>query len=1018
MKIGSEFEAQMSTVQAISNATTSDLDKLKEKAKQMGADTVFSATEAGQAMEYMAMAGWKTSDMLGGIEGIMHLAAASGEDLATTSDIVTDALTAFKMNAEDATHFSDILAATATNSNTNVAMMGETFKYVAPVAGSLGYSAEDAALAIGLMANSGIKASNAGTALRSIITRMAKPTKESGQAMDDLGLSLVDSSGKMKTFSDVMYDIREGFEKLTEVEKAEYAAMLAGKTGMSGLLAIVNASNNDLEKLFSSIENCNGAAEKMADIRLNNLKGDVEALSGEAETLGLKVYEQLSGKLRALVQLAEKEVGEISASFPTIRRNVIELGDSLSYLYGPVVNLGEWLFDHPSVIASSISGIGVSLTTYKVVSGVMKLGSALSALSPAGAAIIGVAGAGTVISGIATHTVLANKELKKQNLEKHFGKISLSLEDLKEVADSIIRTDSLGQIEESVKAIDGMGEYSNIIEGALEELNRVNWKVSVGMDLSESDKQAYKENITSYIANVQNLVKQKQYAVNLSVGALLTDDEMEESNVIDKINSFYADKEAELESLGKKLNEAVTNAFKDGLLDMDEAKEITELQQQMADIQSAVASSKFDAQLELLNIQYSAGELDAESFQNLQDEINTQLEAAKSNYEESFTLSVSNANVMLEDGAINQEEYDQMVEKLKKGYLENIGALEIKANNFETNTIKQQYADEIAALEPQLQATVNNALNQVIDGINNGGLGADKIAWGKVLSQVQNTEGIDDVTKAAILDLYSLLQPNVERLVELQNQYKQYGMKIPESISDGLNDAAELGTIAGDVDSIWSYVGQSVATSSELSSALESAANTGKYIPEQVGAGILANKTAVDESIDSFRLHVQGKINSAFSNGFNVSVPLNVQTSQSSLLANLQNGIPGHEEGGIFNKPHIAWFAEGGDSEAAIPINSSERSASLWAKTGELLGMLNNSEPTNYGTMASSIGNTGNSTTYNDSTQAMNITYSPNIIVQGNASREEILTAEEDAQEKFNRMMTVWQRENLRTSFK
>ena len=233
----------MSKVSAISGATGAELDALSDKAKEMGAKTKFSATEAASAFEYMAMAGWKTEDMLNGIEGVMNLAAASGEDLASTSDIVTDALTAFGLTAQDSTHFADILAQASSNANTNVGMMGETFKYVAPVAGALGYSAEDTATAIGLMANAGIKGSQAGTALRSIMSRLAKPTDEVQSAMDALGISLTDEQGKMKGLNEIMDDLRAGFSGLSEAEAAQTAAVLGGQEAMSGLLAIVNASD-------------------------------------------------------------------------------------------------------------------------------------------------------------------------------------------------------------------------------------------------------------------------------------------------------------------------------------------------------------------------------------------------------------------------------------------------------------------------------------------------------------------------------------------------------------------------------------------------------------------------------------------------------------------------------------------------------------------------------------------------------------------------------------------------------
>ena len=228
VKVGSDFEAGMSKVSAISGAAGADFEKLSDKAKEMGAKTKFSATEAASAFEYMAMAGWKTEDMLSGIEGVMDLAAASGESLAVTSDIVTDALTAFGLSAKESGHFADVLAAASSNANTNVSMMGETFKYVAPVAGALGFSAEDTAVAIGLMANSGIKAGQAGTSLRSIMTRLAKPTDDVAIAMEELGISITNSDGSMKSLNEIMGDLRSGFAGLSEAEKTNMAATIGG----------------------------------------------------------------------------------------------------------------------------------------------------------------------------------------------------------------------------------------------------------------------------------------------------------------------------------------------------------------------------------------------------------------------------------------------------------------------------------------------------------------------------------------------------------------------------------------------------------------------------------------------------------------------------------------------------------------------------------------------------------------------------------------------------------------------
>lgn len=314
IKVGSSFEAGMSKVQAVSGASNEQLQRLSDKAKEMGATTKFSATEAADAMNYMAMAGWKTEDMLNGIDGIMNLAAASGEDLATTSDIVTDALTAFGLSASDSTHFADVLAAASSNANTNVSMMGETFKYVAPVAGSLGYSAEDCAVAIGLMANSGIKASQSGTALRSMFSRLAKPSKEVKEAMEKLNISLTDSHGNMKSLDTLMGDLRNSFSGLSESEKAEMASSLAGQEAMSGLLAIVNASDADFNKLKDAIYGADGASAKMAETMQDNLQGKITILKSTIEGLGIKIYEEIEDPMKEAAEGATDSVGQISSA--------------------------------------------------------------------------------------------------------------------------------------------------------------------------------------------------------------------------------------------------------------------------------------------------------------------------------------------------------------------------------------------------------------------------------------------------------------------------------------------------------------------------------------------------------------------------------------------------------------------------------------------------------------------------------------------------------------------------------
>ena len=382
VKTGADFDSAMSKVAAVSGATGSEMDALREKAREMGSKTKFSASEAAEAMNYMAMAGWKTNDMLSGIEGIMNLAAASGEDLASTSDIVTDALTAFGLSASDSGHFADILAAASSNANTNVSMMGETFKYAAPVLGSLGYSAEDSAIAIGLMANAGIKSSQAGTALRSAITNLAKPTGTVASAMEQYGISLTDSSGKMYSLRELMEQLRQKLGGLSEAEQAQAAASLFGKEAMSGMLAIINGSPADFEKLSNAIDTCsdtvdgyNGTTEKMAAVMQDNLAGQVTILKSQLEELAISFSDILMPTIRSIVSRIQELVDKLNQLDPQTKETIAKIALVTAAL-GPML----------VVLGKTISSVGT------VFSAVSKLPALFSAVQGGIGAITGALG--------------------------------------------------------------------------------------------------------------------------------------------------------------------------------------------------------------------------------------------------------------------------------------------------------------------------------------------------------------------------------------------------------------------------------------------------------------------------------------------------------------------------------------------------------------------------------------------------------------------------------------------------
>src|SRR5574344_874363 len=392
VKTTADFDEQMSKVSAISGATGEEFDALREKAREMGSITKFSASEAGAAFEYMAMAGWKTGDMLDGIEGIMNLAAASGEDLATTSDIVTDALTAFGLTAKDSGHFADILAAASSNANTNVSMMGETFKYAAPIAGALGDSAEDTALAIGLMANAGIKSTQAGTALRTIMTSLNGEIKLSGERLGDVVIQTSNADGTMRPFADIIMDCREAFSKLSESEKASTAEALVGKNAMSGFLAIMNAAEGDLDKLSTAIDTCDGASKRMAETMQDNLNGQVTILKSALQELAIQIGDALMPTIRNTVSKVQEFVVRLQQMDDGARNIILRLG-AFAAAIGPVLLFLGKLTGGVGKSMQSIASLGKGILTFvnqaKLGVGAGgKLVSALGAIGPVGLGVV------------------------------------------------------------------------------------------------------------------------------------------------------------------------------------------------------------------------------------------------------------------------------------------------------------------------------------------------------------------------------------------------------------------------------------------------------------------------------------------------------------------------------------------------------------------------------------------------------------------------------------------------------
>lgn len=493
---GANFEQAMAKVKATSGANTDEMEQLNAKAKEMGQSTIFSATESAEAFNYMAMAGWKTEDMLDGISGIMSLAAASGEDLATTSDIVTDALTAMGYGAGDATQLADVMAAASANANTNVSLMGKTFQYAAPLAGALGYTMEDVAVAIGLMANAGIKGDKAGTALRSMFTRLSAPPKDCAEAMDELGLSLTDNEGKMKPFSKVMQDLRKKFSGLSESQQTQYAKAIAGQNAMSGLLAVVNASTDDFDKLTDAVNGSNGAAENMADTMNDTVSGQLTLLKSNIEGKMIKVFEQAGPAIKDSIQ-------SISDALDTV--NWDSVADGVGNLTQKFADFLAYCVNNSGTVIGILKVLGTTMVSVFAVNKIATFVSSMSMLSPMvtglatkmglltaaeGAAEGATLGLNTallanpatlIIGGIAglIAIMLKFRGEQQKSLQETYG-LTKAEEDLNKSIEKRYKTqkESNASRQESVDGIASESNYTRKLVDAYNELVDENGKVS------------------------------------------------------------------------------------------------------------------------------------------------------------------------------------------------------------------------------------------------------------------------------------------------------------------------------------------------------------------------------------------------------------------------------------------------------------------------------------------------------------------------------------------------------------
>ena len=804
---GKSFEAGMSEVKAISGASAREFEALTDKAKEMGATTKFSATQASEGLKYMAMAGWNSQQMIDGLPGVMNLAAASGEDLGTVSDIVTDALTAMGLKASDSAHFADVLATAASSSNTNVAMMGETFKYAAPVAGALGYNIEDLAQAIGLMGNAGIKSSQAGTSLRSILTRLAKPPKDCANAMEDYGISIKNSDGSMKSLMEVMENMRDSLQGLPKDEQSAAAAALGGQEAMSGLLAIVNASESDFDNLSKAIDNASGAAQDQADIMNDNLQGALYELGSAAESAGIELYDNIKDPAEKAVRAAATEIRSLST---TIKDNGIEAIIPEETIT-TVKNLGT--------TAKAVGAGGL-----KVLGGAAQFaGENIQTVLPIAASLLTVIKGYTVVKTIST----AFAETQVAMAGASTGMTILGTVVKLFTGEALAATTATGLLSGAIGVLANPIALAVVAGGAL-TAGMVAYTLTQKKSTTEADKFAQscrklKKEQDEVASSIRSMHKENAKNVNdVKTQGVQAD------NLLSKLKSLISvrEKDAGTKQQIKSTVQQLNDILPDLNLQYDEQKD--KLNQSTAAIKRNIQALKEQAMAKAYQSgMESAAEKVAEAEvanQNATEKYTEALEKKNAAQEKFDKLEkekgLGSGNKELAKAAEDLIEYEKSLETAGKAL--DKSEKNLNAANKELTT----YSDKFTT-----QTNYSDFLSNLDKLAKDAGIKAKKIPE-TVLENIKVGNYKAPTTGEGLKRLI-----NLDGLIQ---QAQEAGIEIPQYLLQGISD----GSI-----NFQSAINQ-MNTLLDFSSAAEKAGISGKEIPEELAQSIMQGKISVDEAIN------------------------------------------------------------------------------------------------------------------------------------------------------------------------
>lgn len=876
IELGKNFTSVMSGVEAISGASASSIEQMEQTARAYGATTVFSASEAAEALKYMSLAGWDANQSSSALGGVLNLAAASGMGLGQASDMVTDYLSAFGMEASQASYFADMLSFAQANSNTTAEALGEAYRNSAASMHAAGQDVETTTSLLEAMANQGYKGSEAGTALAAVMRDITQKMKDGSIQIGETSVAVQDEHGNFRDLTDILTEVEAATSSMGGAQKA---AALGTTFTADSLKAINFAFAEGMDKITGyeeALRHADGTAERMAETMNDNLSGDMASMNSAYEEMKLQVFEQLEEPLRDGTQYITNTMIPILTdwvpdAFGALADGVGKLGTALKPLL-------ETVLKNPQAIAGAFSSLGAGFVAMKGVSGALDLGKKISngvaqagslggALAKLATSVFGnpwAAGAAAIAAavtgiGFAIHSY--NQMKIKNNLEEHFGNIKLSETQIQEVAGGILHADWMVEIHAALGHFENADNLAKEAEAALAANDALEWKARIGMELTEEDKSSFAANIDTFTQASLNELTERTYAAELSVRTILTNPTGE--GLADKINQWAKEDLQELSVLKNQMTNLVQIALEDGIIDVEEQAAIDYLQGKINQILAGWKEAEAQAQMDLISMGYgnlSGKDLTVDTFTSLIDALGEKRKTDAEELEADLMETLGTINGLVNSGRITEDKGEDYKQSLSYAARNKRAASLAESLAFETNTLSDQdtYGSKVLKNTNSVWKTSRSYIKTALEDFQvSAGEDVSKIDFTGMyntlsagISEALNFE--NDEEQGALASLYEHMKPDVLAMEATLDEYIKDGQQVPEQVANQYKEAIKAGAAAGDVDAAWAVFAKQMVADPVDKEMVQAIQDGTSEVPEEL-------RTAVNRAVATSAEHVTDK---------------------------------------------------------------------------------------------------------------------------------------------------------------